>query len=244
MSATGVYRRSFPLEDIRITRTADGGADGRTVEAYAAVFGIPAEIQDHQGHYSEVIDPKAFNKVIGDSRPQGARDYWLTSVFYNHGSTIHGESSERFSMPIGTTVDVRADSRGLLTVSRYNETPLADEVLELIRSGSVRAQSFSGALVRSTPALRRGEKHRPQGGQLPTVRRLELGLREYGPTPFPAYQAAEILAARDMAQAGHAGLARKIQVARIVGPPRTGDRGHDALARKIQVARILHPTLR
>ncbi len=237
-----IYRRSFPLEDIRITRSADGSADGRTVEAYAAVFGVSAEIDDGQGRYHEVIDPKAFNKAVSDARPQGSRDYWLTGVFYNHGSTIHGESSERFSMPIGVAVDIRADSRGLLTVTRYNETPLADEVLELIRSGSVRAQSFSGPIVRSTPTLRRGERHRPTGGHLPTVRRLEMGLREYGPTPFPAYATAEIVGARTDGR-GHAALARKIQVQRITGPTRTGGRGHDALARKIRVARILHPAL-
>src|SRR6266568_7666268 len=57
------YMRLYPLEDIHILRSADGG-DGRTVEAYAAVFGEPAEIQDHEGHYVEVIDPSAFNRAI------------------------------------------------------------------------------------------------------------------------------------------------------------------------------------
>ena len=39
-------------------------------------------------------------------------------------------------MPIGVPVDIRAEARGLLTRTRYNETPLAEEILENIRAGS------------------------------------------------------------------------------------------------------------
>ena len=41
------FTQAFPLEDIRIR----SGSDGRTVEAYAAVFNSPAEIHDRDGHY-------------------------------------------------------------------------------------------------------------------------------------------------------------------------------------------------
>ena len=80
--------------------------------------------------------------------------------------------------------------------SRYLDTPLGNEVLEMWRSGAITAQSFTGAIIRSDPELRRGETYRPRGGQLIDVRRLELGLREYGPTPFPAYQGAELVGVR------------------------------------------------
>src|SRR5690349_1314009 len=40
MSATTTFTRSYPLDDIRIR----SGGDGRTVEAYAAVFDTPSEI--------------------------------------------------------------------------------------------------------------------------------------------------------------------------------------------------------
>ena len=110
--------------------------------------------------------------------------------------TIHGTPSERGSMPIGTPVDIRPEARGLLTLTRYSETPFADEVLENIRNGSITAQSFTGRIVRSDPELRRGDRHRPRDGQLPTVRRTELGLKEFGPTPFEAYTGAEILGVR------------------------------------------------
>ncbi len=100
-------------------------------------------------------------------------------------------------MPIGVPVDIRAEQRGLLTRTRYNETPLAEEILENIRAGSITSQSFTGRIVRSDPQLRRGDRHRPDStGALRTVRRTELGLREYGPVLWPAYSGAEILGVR------------------------------------------------
>jgi HK97 family phage prohead protease len=190
------YMRLYPLEDMHIIRSADGG-DGRTVEAFAAVFDDPAEIQDFEGHYIETIDRAAFNKVIADaSRARGGFP-GSVKVLYNHGMTIQGTPSERFSMPIGVPVDIRAEQRGLLTRTRYNDTPLAEEILENIRSGSITSQSFTGRIVRSDPQLRRGDRHRPDSaGGLRTVRRTELGLREYGPVLWPAYTGAEILGVR------------------------------------------------
>jgi HK97 family phage prohead protease len=189
------FMRLYALEDIHILRSADGG-DGRTVEAYAAVFDEPAEIQDHEGHYTEVIDPGAFNRAIDHaSRARGGFP-GSVKVLWNHGRDLSGKTSDRFSMPIGIPVDIRAETRGLLTRTRYSETPLADEVLENIRAGSITSQSFTGAIMRSTPQLRRGDKHRPRGGELTTVRRTELGLREYGPVLWPAYSGAEIVGVR------------------------------------------------
>ncbi len=188
-----VYRRWYALEDIRILRSGEGG-DGRTVEAYAAVFNSPVRIVDPQGEYEEDIVQTAFNRALDHARR--GRDGWNVRVLYNHGYTVQGTPSERFSIPIGTPVDIRPESRGLLTLTRYSDTPLAEEILEAIRSGSVTSQSFSGRIVRSDPELKPGQRHRPAGGRLTRVRRLELGLREYGPTPFPAYQDAEVLGVR------------------------------------------------
>jgi HK97 family phage prohead protease len=189
------FMRLYALEDIHILRSADGG-DGRTVEAYAAVFGEPAEIQDHEGHYIEEIDPGAFNRAIDHaSRARGGFP-GSVKVLWNHGMDLSGKPSDRFSMPIGIPVDIRAEARGLLTRTRYSETPLADEVLENIRAGSITSQSFTGRIMRSSPELRRGDRHRPRAGELTTVRRTELGLREYGPVLWPAYSGAEIVGVR------------------------------------------------
>jgi HK97 family phage prohead protease len=193
-ASRGEFLRIYPLEDMHIMRSADGG-DGRTVEAFAAVFEQEAEIQDFEGHYKEVIDRAAFNRRLEHvERQRGG----LSNIkcLYNHGQTIQGTPSDRFSMPIGVPVAIRAEARGLLTRTRYSETPLADEVLENIRAGTITAQSFVGPIMRSDPGLRRGDRYRPAGGKLPTIRRMELGLRDYGPVVFPAYSGAEILGVR------------------------------------------------
>lgn len=187
--------RSYPIEDAHIVTRAEGDGSGRLVEAYCAVFDEPAEIRDHEGHYEEEIDRTAFNKRIADVERSRA-GYGLVKVMYNHAMTIHGTPSERFSLPCAVTKHISAEGRGVLTRAFYPDTPLGNEVLELWRSGAVSAQSFSGQIIRSTPALRRGDRYRPAGGQLTRVRRLELGLREFGPTPFPAYSGAELVGVR------------------------------------------------
>ena len=201
--------RSYPLEDGHIVTRAEGDGSGRLVEAYCAVFGEPAEIKDHQGHYEEEIDRAAFNKRIADVVRSRA-SFGLVKVMYNHAMTIHSTPSERFSIPCAVSRHISAEGRGVLTRSFYPDTPLGNEVLELWREGAITAQSFSGPIIRSTPPLRLGERYRPKGGQLTRVRRLELGLNEYGPTPFPAYSGAELVGVRmsplgTFSAAGHDG---------------------------------------
>ncbi|MFI5061516.1 MAG: HK97 family phage prohead protease [Actinomycetales bacterium] len=179
------FTRSFPLEDISIR----AGGDGRTVEAYAAVFGQEVPISDGDGRYLERIDPSAFNRTLAN---KGTR----FSVLYNHGMTIYGTPSDRGAMPIGTPLEVRADSRGLLTVTRYNRNALAEEALEAIREGAITAQSFAGSFVRSDKAKPRAGFRADAQGNLPLVTRQEINMREYGPTPFPAYSEASIVGVR------------------------------------------------
>jgi HK97 family phage prohead protease len=180
------FVRAVALDDIRIRK----GGSGRVVEAYAAVFNEPAEIYDQDGHYLEVNDPGAFNRSI-------AHHQGRFPVVYNHGMTIAGTASDRGSVPIGVSVEVRADKRGVLTVAEYGNTPLADEVLEAIRQGSVKAQSYGGAFLRSDPGRRPAGGFRPgPDGKLRTVRRMEVKMREFGPTPFPAFTGAAITGVR------------------------------------------------
>ena len=189
-----MFTRAFPLEDIRIR--SDG--DGRTVEAYAAVFNTPTEIHDRDGHYLEQIGPSGFNKAIKDAAPAGARSGWLTKVMYNHGRDMYGNSAAEYSMPLGVPLEVKADARGLLTVTRYARTALADNVLELIREGAISAQSFQGRFMRSDKPTPRGGFTPDSDGQLVTVTRQEVSLLEYGPTPFPAYQDAAVVGVRGL----------------------------------------------
>jgi HK97 family phage prohead protease len=196
------FVRSFPLQDISIR----AGGDGRTVDAYATVFDTPAPIHDKDGDYIEVIDRRAFDRILPKLAPSGNRSGWRLGVFYNHGMTIHGTPSDRHSMPIGVPLEVKADDHGLFTRTRYHKGELADQVLEAIREGSLSGYSFSGAFHRSTPLVPRGGFRPDRTGNLPTVRRTESTLREYGPTPFPAYADADIIGVRSeqiMAQLDH-----------------------------------------
>ena len=181
------YERIWPLEDIEILRSGDG----RTVEAYAAVWDSPAEVRDQHGHYNEVISRSAFDKTI---RERGNRPF---PVFYNHGMTAGGTPSDVYSVPIGRSLEVRAESRGLWTLSRYNDGPDADRVLEAIRNGAITGQSFRGRVFKSDP-MRVPPSY---GGRLPTITRTELGLSEYGPTASAVYEGASILALRSHAAA-------------------------------------------
>lgn len=183
------FTRSYPLDDIRVR----SGGDGRTVEAYACVFDTPTEIRDQDGHYNEIIGRSSLDKSLAE---RGTR----FGVFYNHGLTLHGTPSERHSMPLGTPQEIRADGRGVLTVTRYNRTQIADEVLEAIKTGAITGQSFSGRMLQSSP--QRGP-YRPRNGELPMVTRTEIALREYGPTPFPAYEDASILGVRAVLEAAY-----------------------------------------
>jgi HK97 family phage prohead protease len=185
------FVRSYPLEDIQIR----SGGDGRTVEAYAAVFDTPAEISDQQGRYREQIARTAFTRTI---------QHRATSfgVFYNHGLTLHGTASDRGSVPLGRPLEPpRADQRGLVTVTRYNRTELADQVLEAIRNGDITGQSFSGKFVDSSPAMPRGGYRPDRNGDLPLVTRNEIAMREYGPTPSPAYDVPMMLGVRSSVRA-------------------------------------------
>lgn len=190
--APSPFLRSFPLSDISIR----AGGDGRTVDAYATVFDTPVPIHDQDGDYIEVIDRKAFDRILPKLAPSGGRSSWRVGVFYNHGMTLHGTPSDRNSMPIGVPLEIKADGHGLFTRTRYSKGADIDRILDAISEGSLSAYSFSGRFDRSDPMPPRGGFRADRRGSLPTVRRTESTLREYGPTPFPAYQDAAIVGVR------------------------------------------------
>jgi hypothetical protein len=154
------YVRSYQLEDVSV-RTAK---TGREVTAYAAVFNVPAEILDQDGHYMEELDPACSTGSISDSAPAGGRTNWRVGVFYNHGMTLHGTPSDRHSMPVGVPLEIKPDARGLLTSTMYHRSDFADEIVEGLESGAIPGYSFSGRFLRSTPLIPRGGFRAERGG--------------------------------------------------------------------------------
>ncbi len=186
-SRVTTYTRSFPLKDIEVR-----SGDGHTVDAYAAVFNVPAEVHDADGHYEEIIDPNAFDGVLAALRRSGES----VPVLFNHGMTIWGTPSERYSVPIGVSEEIRVDGNGLFTRARFHRTQAAEEILEAIKDGSITTYSCQGEFLRSDPLVPRGGYRPTHNGKLPRVRRTESSLREYGPATFAVYKEAAVVGMR------------------------------------------------
>lgn len=182
-----MYLRSFVLDDIHISRSQS--ADGREVTAYAAIFDLPYEVSDQYGHYMETIERSAFNRTLSHGLSK-------TMCLYNHGMDLRGKPDALASVPIGKPLDIKPDSRGLLTITRYNHSALADATLEAIRNGDITSQSFRGGIYRSS---HKGRVPAAKPGQpLPVVTRHELGLSDYGPTPIPVNNTQMVVAVRSV----------------------------------------------
>lgn len=181
--------RAFALDDIYIRPRSKGG-DGRTVDAYAAVFMSPAEIVDQDGHYDEQNDYQAFSRSLAERSQQ------IFSV-YNHAKSLDGTPSDLWSVPLGKPREMVADRKGLFTSTPYDPGPENDRILEAVRSGAIGGMSYTGVFVQSTPELRPGQRyHRDADGKLPLVTRQEIALIEFGPTPIPAFEQAVIVGVR------------------------------------------------
>lgn len=183
--------RSVALDDapLEVARTGDG----RTITGHVAVFDIPTPISDIHGQYEEQNARGAFNKSIAD---RGNRFL----VTYNHGKTLYGTPSEMGSIPLGVPTSVRTDTRGVLVDIKVDKTPLGDAVLEGARSGSIPGMSYTGGLIKSDPPKPRGGWRASRSGKLPLVTHLEVAMREFGPTPTPAFDAAQIIGVRALVQ--------------------------------------------
>lgn len=178
--------RAVSLDDIHIR----AGGTGRDVVAYAAVWMTPTEIVDSDGHYREQNAPESMTKSIADRAGR------IFSV-YNHGKTLSGTPSDIHSVPLGKPLEIRADSKGLLTVTRYNKDAETERILEAIRSGSLTGMSYTGVFLRSDPPRPRFERYAPdRNGDLTLVTRQEIAVIEYGPTPIPAYAEAAVIGVR------------------------------------------------
>lgn len=190
--------RAVALDDMSVRTgeitcdTCGRRATGRVIDAYAGVFNQEAEIFDEGGHYIEEIDPAAWSRRLDHlSRSRGGlRD---VAVFYHHGMTLHGTPSELGSHPVGHPMAIRADNHGLFTSTHYGSTDVAERVFTDLIEGNLLGHSFTGGIYRSDPPR---VPRRRVGDGLPKVRRLEMGLVEYGPTPTPFYTGAQMVGQR------------------------------------------------
>lgn len=197
--------RSFPVIDAdvrsgRVTCESCGqDATGHMVDHYVAPFGEQTEIHDGHGGYIEELDPTAFNKRLADltRATSGVRG---VGVFYNHAKTLYDTPSETWSVPVGHPALIRADGRGLFASTHYSRDEASERILHGVLAGNIPGHSFTGRIVRSNPDR---VPRRTRSGDLPIVRRMELGLTEYGPTPMPYYAGTPVVAARSQLSGQH-----------------------------------------
>lgn len=174
--------RTYQLEDMTIR--ADGS--GRVAEAYFAVFSpIRSEVVDQDGHYYEENASSLLTKTLAE---RGLN----IPVFYNHARTLDGTPSGELSIPVGKPLEIKTDKRGVFSVVRYLDNPLADSVWDGIRHKVINGMSYSGRFIKSVKSYPQGRSR----GQLPLIVRHEAALREFGPTAIPQFPEAEILGTR------------------------------------------------
>jgi len=215
MTVTEDLLRSVPFE---LVRSADGNADGLTLEGYAAVFNDPTRIDSWEGVFDEQIARGAFKKSIQERTPVLQFD--------------HGRHASIGSIPIGMIESLAEDRSGLHVKARLHDNTLIQPVRDAIASGAIDGMSFRFNVVK--------EEWRDTTGKLLTdpneISRLlwspdkngplqrtlkELKVPELGPVVFPAYAGTSV-AVRDLA-AQLKDPKTRAELARMLGTPLEGD---------------------
>jgi len=145
---------------------ASEGADGHTLEGYAAVFNAWTDIRDSSGTYKERIAPGAFKRSIGQRTPILQFD--------------HGTHPLLGSLPLGGISVLREDRNGLYVKARLSDNWLIEPVRDAIRDGGITGMSFRFRVISDHWAKD------DAGTDTRTIREVEL--LELGPVVFPAYE--------------------------------------------------------
>jgi HK97 family phage prohead protease len=144
---------------------ASDGADGQSLEGYAAVFNAWTDITDRQGTYKERIAPGAFKRSIGQRTPVLQFD--------------HGTHPLLGSLPLGSITALREDRNGLFVKAKLSDNWLVEPVRDAIRDGGISGMSFRFRVIKDEWGSDEG------GNETRTVQEVEL--LELGPVVFPAY---------------------------------------------------------
>lgn len=157
------------------------------VTAYALRWGVRIPGVDDRGEPCWTVVPRA----------GGVEERTLDStgepvpVVVNHARALDTDKREpALATPVGHFVEFHSDSVGLWTRAIYEDSPLTQQTLALIRSGDITSYSVSGK-----PGWTE-QRGREQGHPVYEVHRMVV--REAGPTPNPADPGARILTVDDL----------------------------------------------
>lgn len=158
--------RTERAEEVRhVEFRATDGADGQTLEGYAAVFNAWTDITDRSGTYREQIVPGAFKRSIGQRTPV---------LQFDHGShPLIG------SLPLGSISVLREDRNGLFVKARLSDNWLIEPVRDAIRDGGISGMSFRFRVIKETWGI-------DDKGDTRKIEEAEV--LELGPVVFPAYE--------------------------------------------------------
>lgn len=154
------------------------GGDGKPVLAgQLAVFNEWSEISSrHEGHFMERMAPGAFTKTIRENRER------MRVLFH------HGKDPSIGMKPLGPISRLDADESGVNYEVPLLDTSYNRDIEEMLLAG-VLGSSFAFEVLKDDRKRRPGRSaHNPKGLDERTV--LEVRMREFGPTPFPAYASA------------------------------------------------------
>lgn len=150
------------------------GKEPPKLVGHFASFDEWAEIDSvFEGHFMERIAPGAFAKTISENRDR------MKVLFH------HGQDPQIGSKPLGPIVELREDDVGAYYEVDLLDTSYNAELLPGLRAG-VYGSSFRFRVVNDKIVQRpQRSEHNPDG--LPERTITEAHVREFGPTPWPAY---------------------------------------------------------
>lgn len=176
----GLERRYLPLNvyGLQVETRSDGQS---RISGYSAVFNQPSQ---DLGFFREVIDPGAFRASIGSSQD-------IVALF-NHDPNY----------PLGRTstgrLQLREDDHGLHMEVRPTATAYARDLVENIRQGEVRHQSFGFEVGP-------GGDSWDDSGEVPLRHLRADGIRrlfDVSPVVFPAYTMTDVQVRQMVERAG------------------------------------------
>lgn len=159
---TGPEVMSFGIE------LAQAKMEGRRLVGYASVFNYPIDSGTKNFPQKTFVRPGFFTRTLEKNRE-------MIQVLYHHG-----QDPQVGTIPLGRPEVMEQDKTGLWT-----ETPLAptrfneETLIPLLESQSLRAMSIQFVSEQESFSEDRSERYLEQGR-----------LYEFGPTPFPANEAA------------------------------------------------------
>lgn len=162
-------------------------SDGRTLEGYAAVWGVETEIFERGASYTEVIVRGSFSKTARERTGKVLCQY------------NHGKDPAVGTLPVAVWNEIREDEHGLFVSGRILDTPSGDAVRAAIAAGAINSMSFAFKIVKETWS-ERGQRisddqaYRILGQPGRSLKRevREVQLYECGPVAQPAYEATSV----------------------------------------------------